>query len=628
MMVRGNFGAANNRNDFKNKKKRVDFRSPIITERFLTLFLKIMANPKMTKRAILLNCQKFANQVPMTSYEKDPNVTALLMAVNTVIKNKIEGVVDKEELVECVNIDILDNYEDQKENIIFPTILGADEITDREKELVLNTIDAYLRYQTVLEEKEDLSDVLTDIGSGNISNLDDSLTKFRTIVSNLNDEFRKTDVAREAYTFSHTSEKKDFYEALENAYDYATSPRVVLHTGLKTLNTMLSTQGGFLGGKFYMFYADTNTFKSALLKYCTKWIQKYNGDMFKEDFLETGKRPTILYISLEDGEKEDTSRIFTTYTGKDLMNIDNWEEVEHVWNDAYDASKSVIDITQVNPTDASVNLATVDSFVKRLEEENYYVIAVVVDSFDLMAPSDDDIYRGITDDTTIFSNRAKAIQKYIADKPYPWITAHQLNRAGNQFIMEKKDKGVVDLAKTLGRAFISGAYDIERRVHWSAFIYTEWSKYDNELYLEIKREKVKYKKTPIDYMVHWLENGFVIHDDYGTDETLSRESILPTEQDFMQGAKDIGTRGITSIARMKETLGLQAQEPENQENVTPMISASTGGLPPPPQQFVFDYSVGTPYLFGYNPFNKPNVETDNSEYLMMPEICSVTPFNE
>ncbi len=623
-------------NQSKYKKKRTDFRSPIITERFLTVVLKVSSCPKMTKKAVLLNIKSFIDQIKETEYEKDPNVYTLILAIRIVLKNRVEGVDDPQDLVEYVNLEIMDNYEEQKQDMIFPTILSAEDTTDKEKQIVLQTIDTYLNYQTVLERKDDLSDALSDLGSGNISNLNDSMEALRNIVNALHDEFQKTTASKEAFTFIHTSDKQSFRERLEDAHAYAISDKVCLHTGLKRFNEMLSTKGGFLGGKFYMFYADTNTFKSALLKYCAKWIQKYNGNTFKEEFLATGKRPCLLYISLEDGAKEDTSRMFTTYTGKDLMNTDNFEEAMKIWEKDYDASGSDIDICQVNSSETPINLSTIDGFKKRLEEENYFLIGIIVDSFDLMAPSDDDIYRGITDDTTIFSNRAKAIQKWIADKPFPWITAHQLNRAGNQYLMEKKEKGCVDLAKTLGRSFISGAYDIERRVHWSAFIYTEWSHYDNELYLEIHREKVKYKKTPQDYLVHWLQNGFIIHDDYGTDEYLSRDTIMPKEDNFAQGAADVGTRGITSIAKMKQDMNIVDLDEEVDNSVPKPMTFSQ-----PETVFVIPtfnpnyYTMDIPMLFeGGIPFGVSQniihvtnpVEPNRAKNYVLP-TNGVTPFN-
>jgi hypothetical protein len=554
-------------NKSKNKKyNKRDYHASIITERFLTMFLKVVSNINILQRVILQKYTKFIQQIPLEKYERNINIYGLLLSISNVLKNKLEGINDKEELVEIINIEMnIENYDEVKENIIFPSILSSDEITDKETNLIQRTVDSYLRYSAILENKDNLSDILTDIGSGNISNLDSALNDFKDVINLLYDEFKKTEVQDNGITITHTQDQANFYENLKKSYEYSTSPRMVLHTGLKTFNEMLSFQKGFLGSKFYMIYSDTNTFKSALLKYCEKWIQKYNNDNFREEYLATGKRPTVLKISLEDGMLEDLSRTFTTYTGKDLMAIDDYEEIKKLWESSYSSEQNIIDITQVNCAENSINLSAIKSIIKNLDEQNYFIIAIIIDSFDLMAPEEEDIRRGITDDYTLLSNRAKALQKFISDKPYPLITAHQLNRAGNQMITEKKDKGVVDIAKALGRSFISGAYDIERRVHWSAFIYVEYSKYDNEPYLEIKRDKVKYKRTNVDYLVHHLKNGFIIEDDYGTDSVLSRSSIIPSDNDNMYsaGANGLGTRGVSSISQMNQELGIKTTEPKD-----------------------------------------------------------------
>jgi hypothetical protein len=559
------------------KNNKSDYYSSIITERILTMFLKVISSTNVLQRTTLQKYFRFIQQIPIDKYERNINIYGLILAITIILNNKMEGVSDKEELVEMVNLEMnIDNYDEVKENIIFPSILSSDEVSEKEVRLIQRTVDSYLRYSAILENKDSLSDILTDIGSGNISNLESSLNELKEVINLLYDEFKKTEASDNGITITHTHDP-NFDENLRKSHEQATSPRMVLHTGLKTLNEMLSFQQGFLGGKIYIFYSDTNSFKSALLKYCEKWIQKYNNDNFREEFLATGKRPTILKISLEDGMLEDLSRSFTTYTGKDLMAIDDYTEIKRLWDESYDTENSIIDITQVNCAENTINLSAIKSIIKNLEEQNYFVIALLIDSFDLMAPEEEDIRRGITDDTTLFSNRAKSLQKFISDKPYPLIMVHQLNRAGNQMIMEKKDKGTVDIAKALGRSFISGAYDIERRVHWSGFIYVEWSKYDNEQYLEIKRDKVKYKRTSTDYMVHHLKNGFVIEDDYGTDKVLSRPSIIPQDNNNMysQGANGLGARGVSSISQMNLDLGIENTKTSIREE-GPMISSSSG----------------------------------------------------
>ena len=265
-----------------------------------------------------------------------------------------------------------------------------------------------------------------------------------------------------------------------------------------------------------------------------------------------------------------------------------------------------------------------------------------------MSPSDEDIARRVSDETQLLSNRAKAIEKWIGDKPFPLISAHQLNRAGNQYIKEKKDQGVTDIAKALGRSFISGAYDIERRVHFSAFIYTEFSKFDNEMYLEISREKCRYKRTPVDYFVTKLNDGFFIDDDYGTDFSTCRPSIMPSES-FGGEVSEVGGRGASNLLRGNHPISKAEQEEldkkKKDDECKPMFEAKSDGVLEEgvsPEEYAYDMAMWKNYLIfsayqqqifqGFTPFYMGEEGslykgTDGTEYILKPDYCAVTPFN-
>ena len=554
----------------KSKRGRIDYRASILTERFLTMVLKVISNPKFSKTKYQINIEKFIESIPFNKFEKDQNVYALLMAIKIVIKNKLEGATDPQDLVEYVNIELTDNFSEIKESMIFPTILSSEEVQEKDENLVLSTINKYIRNEVIFKLKDDLSDVLTDISSGNIVNLDDSMNELETIISNMHSEFENTKNYSSGLKIFHTKNEEEFKETLKESYDYANSSKMVLKTGLKRFNRLLSTRGGFLGGNSYIFYADTNTFKSALLRYIDYWIVNYNSDMFMEEFLRTKKRPTVVFVSLEDGQKEDTNRYYSIYSKKDLAQAENFEAALKVWTECN--SESIIDTTHINGGEEGVNFAVIDNVLKRLDEDGYFPIAVIVDSFDLMSPSSEDIRMRINDETQLLVNRARFLEKWISDKPFPFITAHQLNRVGNQNISEKKEQGIIDIAKTLGRSMISGSYDIERRVQWSAFIYTERSKYDNELYLEIHREKSRYKRDlEVDYLVTKLNDGFYIEDDFGTDYETCSSSIMPViDQNTMT---EVGGRGAVSINSEKN-------KPQNASGIKQVTPASKTKLEP------------------------------------------------
>ena len=324
-----------------------------------------------------------------------------------------------------------------------------------------------------------------------------------------------------------------------------------LHVGLKAFDKMISPRGGFLGGTFNLFMADTNTFKSALLENIKRWIQKYNSNMFKEEYLRTGKRPTIIFVSLENGSKEDISRDFSIASKKNMYDCDSFETAFQMYQDEF--KDTIIEVTQINAGDYKFNMSSLKQVIKRVEEDGFFVIGIIVDSFDLMSPDEEDIRLRVSDETTLLLNRSRRIEKWISDKPYPFISAHQLNREAARAIAEARQKGNIDLCKFLDRQHVSGSYDILRRAHFTAFIYTEISKYDGEKYLEVRRDKTRYRSSDSEYsyFVTKLHNGFFIEDDLNTDKCTCRSSIMPME-DGSQGMT-VGIRGLASLQQIQST---------------------------------------------------------------------------
>ena len=189
-----------------SKNPRMLSINPIITERFLTTLLKSVSNQRGFKRVTLQNFLKFLNKVPFENYESEAIIYVLLIVCKIIIRSRLEGISDKEELIEIVNLEVLDNYENIKNDIIFPTIISGEDTTDKEKQLIKKTIDIYLRYDAIISHKEDLSDIITDIGSGNVNNLENTLQKLRLIIDELNEEFKRTDANQEKYIVTHTHE--------------------------------------------------------------------------------------------------------------------------------------------------------------------------------------------------------------------------------------------------------------------------------------------------------------------------------------------------------------------------------------------------------------------------------------
>lgn len=627
------------------RRKRVaDYRASIMTERFLTMMLKVCSNPEFSKVNTLQTLKEFIDTVPMVNYENDPSVYGLIIAISTILKRKIEGALDEQDLVEFVNLELENEvYNDVKDNIIFPTILSGSETRADEEVVVVTSINRFLRNKTILESAPVLGDLITDLSSGNVRNLDSALNELHEQVKFINDEFDKTESDDKETTMFHTTDDDAMREVLHKTYDLESSPKFVLKTGLKAFNDMLSRQGGFLGGKSYITYADTNTFKSALLRYFAKWIVQYNQDSFMEEFLKTGVRPTVLFYSLEDGMHEDANRYYTTYTKYGMSSCDNFEQLWRSWKEYYN---SIIDVTHINTN--KCNFDIIDKDIRKLEAAKYKVIAVIVDSFDLMTPSVEDRMMGASDDFQLLTNRGRALEKWMQNKSFPFLTAHQLNRYGNTALAELKQSGKTDLAKYLERSFISGSYDVERRFSFSMFIYVEYSKLDGEAYLEINRAKVKYERVPGQtYLVTKLTNGFVITDDYGKDFCSTRSSILPDEISVggnvppqkTSSGRGTGSAVVTNIGNKQTVSGIKVATVKSSDDTRNFGATNTGGhtvydssvmavtaLMP---QFIMPPMLGA-FVTPFTRVSKPECVSVHGgiEYISLPNERACTPFDK
>lgn len=508
------------------KKPKKLLKLPIINERFLTSLLKILSsNKSVISKKALFNIDYLLNMIDIPYYSKDMNVYSVILAIQIAIKQRENDVtIDADNLLSEIIAVIPESYNEQIKNIIEPTInLGKNLNSPTEVEKINSLIDLYLKHSTILLTKEKLSNALTEITSGNVTNLQASIDNYRNIVESISDEFRRTDSTTNNNTIHSNDE--EFMDILVETYEQLKNPKCNLVTGLKMFNEMLSEEGGFRNGCFYIIYAQINSFKSATLEYCKKWIRKYNGDNFKKMLSETGLIPTILFYSLENTKTENMQRDFYMETGIQLKDVKSVEEAKKLWKEHYNSTNSPINVTYVYAESNTVKVSDVRRKIRSLKDEGYKVICTIIDYLELLRAEDEDIH---------LENRLKlgyisnALHVLAVSEDIVCISAMQLNRAAESAIMDLRNKGQTNIINQIGSMqFIGESYGIEKPVDGSFYIGIERSIYDNKLYLAIKRGKLRYKRTPVQYFVTELKNGFYIEDDYGTDKVTSLPSISP-----------------------------------------------------------------------------------------------------
>lgn len=506
------------------KTKKNLLKLNIINERFLSSVLKVLSADIVLSKKLLGNIEYLFEMIDINFYKKDANVFSLILAIQ--IANKRRQTIpnyNADDMISEIDVMISETYDKQKKDIIFPIIKSSKVINPTELQFVNKIIENRLKYSGIILTKDKMMNALTEITSGNPNNLEEAISKYRNTIDSIEEEFRKTDSVINNDIINSVDE--DFIDILMETYDEVKNPKYSLKTGLKYFNKFLSEEGGFKNGCYYILYAQINSFKSALLQYCEKWIRKYNWEIFQKNFNETGNIPTIAFWSFENTKKENMQREFYMETGEQLKDMTSKEEARIKWERAYNSTGSMINVAYIYAETNTVKVSDMRRTVRSLNESGYKVICVIVDYLELIRAEDEDIRLENRLKLGYISNQLHVLA---VTEDIPVITAQQMNRAAEAAISDLRQKGQTNIIDQMGSMqYIGESYAIEKPADFSAYIGTERSIYDNKLYLTMKRGKCRYRRTDLSYFVQELQNGFYIEDDYLTDKVNSKNAIMP-----------------------------------------------------------------------------------------------------
>jgi len=540
----------------KNKKSPLKIPA-IVNSRFLLALLKIvihgnLGSPKLT---MIYNLLKM---VDSGVYSKDPEITSILKSVETAIDCKLDNVNDNHLIYSVIETSIsnADNVEILS-GLIEPIILGQQvAVQEQEVAYILNIVSTYSKVGFLLQYKDSITEKFMNIESGSVNGINSIVSDFEKEIKELNVKLHKnlsTDTIADTDIVS-ISDPEFFKKFFKTVYKMSKRKTRALKTGIKRLNEFLSDIGGFLTGKMYVINAPTNSFKTGLLLYIAKWIQLYNSEMYVERFKQTGKRPVVLFVSLENTWDENTERLFSMYASTNMSEISSEEEAESMWKSNVYKTNSIIDIcmrfgkaSRFSPTD-------LEYLIDDLESQGNQVIAVIVDYMRIMR---DDL--GASDVRIKTINIATDLHQLVVLRPeMVLITAHHTNRGGDELLTEVEDRGGVDKVKRLGRQHLVEAHGVEDAIDFSMYIAPETSPYTGETFLTFKKGKCRYKRTPIEYFAHQLKNRFYLTDDINLEKSLSIDSIAQTAGDSgnnkaIHSSELLGDKGKISAREVDNT---------------------------------------------------------------------------
>lgn len=561
---------------YKRRKQTKKFRTHLVSTRFLLLLVKVMASDILINRRILTNIKRFLAIIDREYYSVDESIEALLLTCDMLLairlKNSASGP-NLESLIYKIQTTLQDPYDKVRDNLIIPQVkISKEENPEEDLEYISNTLDQNLKYDYIYRSKNELVDLSNDITTCNYNDFPELLKKYRDLITDIMNFFRRTDSSSRINEVVHTTDN-NFIDFLCDTFETIKNPSSALQTGWQALNSALGPRGGFQDKNFYLFYANTNSFKSALLLHIARMISEYNTLRLYEEYKKTGKIPTILFIELENDDTEDYERLYKTIVKRDMDKCTSKDEIISSWNHATHEVKTNGDIDEQTPIDISflhldsrsISVDNIDTTIDLIEEEGYHVITCIVDYIALISPRNEDYGK---DKRLQLTGIAEDLLSLAKRRNMPVISAHQLNRSGGAILTNLKSQGGSMAVSQMTNEYIGESYGIEQTVSWSAFIDLETKGEDR--YFTFKRNKSRYRnKYGCDQFVMKIREGIIIDDDIMLDHPLSMQTIpgeTPDNSDLMS----IGTRGKIDIRdKPKDENKFIKAKQGNEINITP-----------------------------------------------------------
>jgi hypothetical protein len=545
------------------KRQRIKFPA-IMNNRFLIALLRILCHGKLNTTNLTMINNFFTKLINIDDFSKDLNIHTLITVIRVVVECKMSKVEDNSSIVGLIRSEVVEESAIEiVDDTIEPIIMNVSKISEKEIGFITDKISMYSRYGYILAYKNPIIDKIIQIESGNTQDITESISSFMKTIKILNNRLHKTAaIDGNSLTESVSLNDPNFMDKyFTKLYALSKKKTRCLKTGIKAFNEMCGDGGGLYTGSMYCINAPTNSFKTAFLLHLAKWIRAYNHDVYAERFKETGKIPTILFVSLENTWDENLDRMFSMVTGRDMQKTSTIEEAKKMWKDDPSAT-SIIDIVMEYGKANRFSPADLEQRIDELEStENREVICCIIDYMKNMR---DDL--GDRDPRMKLINVSKDLYDLTTTRPEMcMITAHHTNRDADRMISEMGKNGAIDKAKSLSREQLTEANAAEEALDFSFYICPEQSPYDKEWYLGIKLGKTRKKRSMLEYIAHPLRNRFYLIDDINLPRSLSLRSISETMDANVSNM--VGNPRGNTVNRI-EPNGRQSARIQ-QENATP-----------------------------------------------------------
>ena len=308
--------------------------------------------------------------------------------------------------------EIYNTLEDISKN---PSITTIPEVSHLVK--ILST---YLKYANILKVKNSFISSMDMVDDDNDENLGEIVENVHEYAKQICDAYNVANISSTQHQFD-TGQPELMENMVAHAQDSTNITNVVL-TGIRSLNKLLSP--GYVNGALYVYAALPANYKSGILLESHIDVLRFNNHL--KDNLN-GKRPVSIYISMENNMSQTIKRLWSIlYPNIDMRSM-SAEEATSMFNKALNVNGFRSVILYFGYREKSTK--DIRDIINTFNTDKEQVVAVFFDYIKRVRPSrtDASTLSSEKSELNVIMNEFKAIA---VELDIPFITAHQLNRAG------------------------------------------------------------------------------------------------------------------------------------------------------------------------------------------------------
>ena len=318
------------------------------------------------------------------------------------------------------------------------------------------------------------------------------------------------------------SNDEQFEATVAHMYNRAIDGSTKLKTGIQAINRSLN--GGFENDRCYIYLGLPGEGKSSTLLNLTLQIKGNNKDIVTKD---PTKRPTILFLTMENTLNETLERVFSILVSDDdISEFGGHKEIMQLLrqNGLGVSNDSPIDIEFRYVPSNSVDTDYLYTIYDEMSANGQEVVCLVQDYIKRIRPRDFKLMGG--DMRIALGAVVDEFKEFAIAKHIPVITASQLNRDAAKIIDEGRKSTEADLVRKVGRANIGESTLITENAD-SAFILVPEDGADGRRYLGMANAKKRFKTQSAQffYLPYSKERPLELLQDIHLAEPLSKLSL-------------------------------------------------------------------------------------------------------